>query len=227
MRQTKIVVATRKSADDFFKHSATGKSILRFQHYDADLQLFPNNTVGLPEIYNKIIEESLNTKTNIIFMHDDIHILDTNWIEKTNDALQNFPIIGIAGNKYRHPRQPSWFFRNENFEKDNADNLSGIVAHGKDLNSMSVSYYGPPRQQVKIIDGLYIGITSEAASENGLRFDTRFAFHFYDLDLCRSAQALGIKIGTWDISLMHESGGAFNSEDWTKAKNTYFQKWSD
>lgn len=227
MRPTKIVVATRMSTEDFFRNSATGKSIQKFQNYDAKLELFPENTAGLPSVYNKVLDETQGIDTNIIFMHDDIHIIDTNWLERTNDGLSRYPIVGLAGNKNRRPNQPSWFFRNDRFEKDIDENLSGIVAHGKNLDSMGVSYYGKPKQTVKLIDGLFMAIRSAIANENSIRFDQRFDFHFYDMDFCRLAELKNIEIGTWDISLMHESGGGFNSESWRKSKELYFQKWGN
>ncbi len=47
---------------------------------------------------------------------------------------------------------------------------------------------------------------------SGVRFDPRFAFHYYDLDVCRSARRAGLSLGTWPLPLVHASGG----EPWGK-----------
>ena len=39
-------------------------------------------------------------------------------------------------------------------------------------------------------------------------FDPAFDFHFYDLGpLCQTAREKGLRLGTWHISITHNSGG--------------------
>ena len=55
------------------------------------------------------------------------------------------------------------------------------------------------------------------AVASGLRFDEQFDFHFYDLDFCRQAELKGMTMGTWPISVVHESGGAYGKPAWREA----------
>jgi GT2 family glycosyltransferase len=58
-------------------------------------------------------------------------------------------------------------------------------------------------------------------------FDTRFGFHFYDLDFCRTARAQGLRLGTWPIAITHQSGGAFADPRWQSGLQIYLDKWQD
>ena len=72
----KLVVATRVEEEEIFTSTLTGRS-LRANHPEfLDLKLFAKNTSGLPKLYNQIIRESLNEPSTLVFMHDDLLLLD-------------------------------------------------------------------------------------------------------------------------------------------------------
>ena len=52
-----------------------------------------------------------------------------------------------------------------------------------------------------------------------------FDFHFYDLDICRQFESKQLKMGTWPISVIHESGGAFGTPAWQDSYKKYLEKW--
>lgn len=89
----------------------------------------------------------------------------------------------------------------------------------------NISIYGPSRQLVKLLDGVILAAKSSTLLQNHIFFDERFKFHFYDLDICRQAEINNLSCGTWDIALMHESGGSFQSPDWALGLNEYYKKW--
>jgi hypothetical protein len=60
-----------------------------------------------------------------------------------------------------------------------------------------------------------------------VRFDERFTFHFYDMDFCREVERKGLRMGTWPISVVHESGGAFGSQGWQDGYAKYLAKYPD
>jgi GT2 family glycosyltransferase len=68
---------------------------------------------------------------------------------------------------------------------------------------------------------------SKTLLDNGLHFDERFNFHLYDLDFCRQAEQKGLRMGTWPISVIHESGGSFGSPSWKDGYQEYLGKWPD
>lgn len=222
-----LVVATRASEQDFYKKTATGRSLAFHKPPFVEVRLFPNNTEGLPTVYNRAIRESSGVPTTLIFAHDDLHILDFYWFHRIKEGLNNFGVIGLVGNRRRVPKQPSWAFIDTKFTWDKQENFSGVVGHGKGFPPNGLNIFGSPRQQVVLLDGLLLASENKTLLENNLMFDERFKFHFYDLDFCRQAEVKKISCGTWDLSLIHESGGSFGSEAWKASYQQYLQKWGD
>jgi len=225
--QFTLVVATRATQNAFFTETALGKSLHKQQPHGVELRLFPENTAGLSEVYNTVIDDHAKNSRILVFLHDDIYLLDYYWMHRLHAGLQAFDIVGLAGNARRVARQPGWAFVNEQRQWDSPENLSGIVAHGTSFPPKVWSVFGPTRKKVSLLDGLLLAVQSETLIKNGLRFDPRFRFHFYDLDFCRQAEKLGLTCGTWDLSVMHESGGNFGSPEWQAAYQSYLTKWGD
>jgi GT2 family glycosyltransferase len=141
-------------------------------------------------------------------------------------AVEHFDIVGLAGNRRRVARQPSWAFVDERLTWDKAENLSGRVGHGKGFPS-PVSIYGPTPQKCLLMDGVLLAVRSSVLHKRGLRFDECFQFHFYDLDFCRRAEQLGVSMGTWPIAVIHESGADFGSAGWRSGLLAYVDKWGE
>jgi GT2 family glycosyltransferase len=102
--------------------------------------------------------------------------------------------------------------------------LSGSVAHGRPPNA-KVTVYGDWPAPCELIDGLFLAARKPALSTTGVTFDTRFAIDFYDMDFCRQARKMALVLGTWPMSLCHESDGVRNSATCLKAYETYLDKW--
>ncbi|MBU3597131.1 hypothetical protein ICN22_02050 [Polynucleobacter sp. AP-Basta-1000A-D1] len=221
----KFVVATRQSAEKFWSNGATGVSLALFPSPHLEVVLYPENTKGLSEIYNKEIEQSKYDPCLLVFAHDDLHILDFFWIQQIFNGLSHFGIVGVAGNRRRIPLQPAWAFIDEKLTWDLPENLSGVVGHGSSFPPTAISNFGPPFQEVKLLDGLMLAAFSETLIKNHMRFDEKFKFHFYDMDFCRQAEVRGISMGTIPLSLIHQSGGNFGSEDWKSSYQKYLNKW--
>ena len=224
--KVKLVIATKAKQADFFETTATGRSLKRLNFGQLHLRLFAENATGLPKLYNQAIRESANDPAMLVFLHDDLHILSFDWIAQLAASMAQYQIVGLAGNKRRVPGQGIWLFPHGDGKHDLPENLSGTVAHGKSYpGQSSVGYFGPAPQQVKLLDGLLLCGMSTTFLENDLFFDERFDFHFYDLDLCRSAEQKAITCGTWPVSVMHESAGNFGSESWRAGFARYLEKW--
>jgi len=223
----KVVIASRASELDFYKTTATGRSLAFNLPSFVDVRLFPNNTKGLPTVYNQAIRESINDPSLLVFAHDDLHIVDFFWAYRIIEGLTHFDVLGLAGNLRRVPKQPSWAFIDTNLTWDASENLSGIVGHGEGFPPSSLIFSGQTRQRVILLDGLLLASDSKTLIKNNLFFDERFQFHFYDLDFCRQAELKNVSCGTWDLSLIHESGGSFGSEGWRSSYQQYLNKWGD
>jgi len=221
----RLVCATRESTAQFFEKTALGRSLRIYKSPMIELRLFPQNASGLSTVYNHAIEEAQGEAVVLAFMHDDIHLCDFFWPNHVMHALERFDVVGLAGNKRRVARQPSWAFIDDRFTWDKPENLSGMVGHGRGFPPDVLSFYGPPFQQVKLLDGLMLACHSDMLHKRNIRFDPRFAFHFYDMDFCRQADALGVTMGTCAISVIHESGGSFGSPAWRSSFEKYLAKW--
>jgi hypothetical protein len=221
----RFVVGTRETRETFATHTALGRSLALYRYEFVELRPFFENKRGLPEIYNLAIEESRHDPAILVFVHDDVHLLDYFFADRVVRSLERFQLIGLAGNKRRVPRQPSWAFVDDQLTWDLPENLSGVVGHGKSFPPSNLSVFGLPGQEVKLLDGLMLIARSQTLIDNELRFDETFDFHFYDMDLCRQAEEKAVSMGTFALPVMHESGGNFGSEGWRKGYQSYLDKW--
>lgn len=223
----RIVVATREDTEGFFGRCATGRSLALRDWPDVEVRLYPRNGAGLPDVYNQEIERARTSPAILVFVHDDVHICDFWWRTQIRAGLDRFQLIGLCGNRRRVPHQPTWAHLDVNGTVDADENLSGIVAHGSGIPASCLDVYGPSCQPVKLLDGLLLAARSETFIENGVRFEPRLPFHFYDLDLCRQWDAKALTMGTWSISVVHESAGSYSSPGWAAAYKSYLEKWGD
>ncbi len=222
-----FVVASRLTESDFETKSALAKSLAAYESDKIEVALYAENENGLPSVYNHAIKYASQDNDIFVFCHDDIYILDFYWIDQLISGLEQFDIVGLAGSKIRVKNQPSWLFQDITFKKIDGSSLSGIVAHGKSLPPTILSIYGAPLQEVELLDGVFLACRRSTLIDNKLSFDERFKFHFYDLDFCRSARTMGLRLGTIMLSVMHESPGNFGNLSWIDAYEDYLQKWGD
>jgi GT2 family glycosyltransferase len=220
----RFVCATRESREDFPTKTALGRSLALFKYPFVELRLFPSNSVGLPTLYNTAIREAAADPAIMVFVHDDVFLCDFFWPNHMYAGLRTFDIVGLAGNKRRVPNQPSWFFKDIELHPDSPENYSGLVAHGTSYPP-EINFYGPPCQRVKLLDGLMLIANSETLLSKQISFDERFEFHFYDLDFCRQAELRKLSLGTWTLSVIHQSAGAFGTPSWRAAYVKYLEKW--
>lgn len=221
--QIEIITATRYSVADFQKKSALGQSLERLADTNISLRLVVDNKRGLPSVYNDGIAAA-GAGNILVFMHDDVWIDDYFFAQRIIDGLAAFDLVGVAGNRRRNAAQPAWQFLDIDFNLDDPKNLSGHVAHGPNPLG-AVSKYGPVPVECELLDGVLLAIRKSVLMQHDLHFDTRFNFHFYDLDFCREARKNGLKIGTWPIAITHQSGGAFGREPLLEAFKIYIKKW--
>lgn len=222
----RLICATRETREQFTAKTALGRSLQLFPFPFIELRLFPENSTGLPKLYNIALKEAESDPAILIFIHDDVQLLDVFWPTHIVQGLDVFDVVGVVGNKRRLPAQPSWCFKDTQWNLDEHDvYLSGIVAHGSSWPATNVSFYGPTFERVKLLDGLLIACRSETLIANKLFFDEDFDFHFYDMDFCRQAEVLNLRLGTWSISTLHASEGQLNQASWRSAYAKYLDKW--
>jgi GT2 family glycosyltransferase len=221
-----IVTATRKSEAGFRKETALGISLRRLS-YDKRLvaRVAFENRRGLPEIFNAGIAAAGDDDI-LVFMHDDVWIDDIYFGDRIVEGLKAFDVIGVAGNRRRVPKQPSWAFVSNIANNLDHPNLSGSVAHGKHPFG-ALEYFGPVPGECELLDGMFLAARKSVLAASEVAFDPRFDFHFYDMDICRSAKLRGLRLGTWPICLTHQSSGAFGGASWFAMYTAYLAKWKD
>jgi GT2 family glycosyltransferase len=221
-----VIIATRLSKDDFWDKSATALSLRRLEY---DSRWVPRvafeNKQGLPDIYNAHISAGV-TDSIVIFIHDDVWIDDSFFFDRIVAGLQVYDVLGVAGNRCRIPFQASWLFLDTHFTRDDDTNLSGVVAHGENPFG-SISFFGTVPADCELMDGVLLAAKKELLTANKVLFDPQFDFHFYDMDFCRHAKQQGLHLGTWPISLTHQSIGTAKMQHWLQGYYRYIQKWGD
>jgi GT2 family glycosyltransferase len=245
MTPIRLVTATRLSRERFWKESLLGQSLRLFpKELMPELAIvFDNewpNTRGLPEIYNAAIE-SADKNTFLLFVHDDVFIHDVFLGHRLNEAMMGADVVGLAGSRSSDPRQPSWLLKFNAeldavaWQQDPDIALSGAVSHMRTTQldegerlpppEPHLSIYGETPAECHLLDGLFLAAKAWQLKNTGLRFDPRFAFHLYDLDFCRSARKVGLKLGTWPILVTHASPGNFQSDAFKEGARRYLSKW--
>lgn len=221
-----IVCATRESEPRFYQNSALGRTLQHsYPNFPIQRKIFFNNARPLAACYNEAIEDS-GADDILVFIHDDVFLVDFFWMDKLHWGFQHFDVLGVAGNKRRVPKQPGWAFINEQFKWDDISNLSGVVGHGNGF-PCKVTGFGPPGQMCKLLDGVLLSAKKSALDKSKIRFDPFFDFHFYDMDFCRQCELAELRMGTVPLCIIHESGGDFTSMSWKDNLAKYLKKWGD
>lgn len=228
-RKVRVVCATRRAENDFWRSSALGRSIAiwrKDQRLVFDIAFA--NSRGLPAVYNGAMDRAADNEL-LLFIHDDVWLDDPLWLDKLFLAAKRYDVCGLAGNRRRVKGQPTWLHTRVNDGTGEAvldsANLSGSVAHGAKPDAAELYVFGPAPADCELLDGLFIAACALHLRRAHVRFDERFSFHYYDLDFCRSARARGLSVGTWPIAVVHQSPGAVGGPDWKEAKAAYLQKW--
>jgi hypothetical protein len=223
----RIVCATRKSEREFFEQTQTGKSLMAVKaSSQAELALYADNSAGLGEVYNMAIDACRENPRILVFVHDDCLIADFFWADRVREGLAWFDVVGVAGNRRRLPRQPSWIIADPGGRQDDYSNLSGCIGQGLRFPPERLDFFGPSGAECKLLDGVFLAARSDVLHGRGLRFDPRFRFHFYDMDFCRTAERLNCRMGTIRLSLVHASMGSLD-DAWRDGYRAYIAKWQD
>lgn len=223
-----FVCCTRLSQADFDAKAALAISLKPFLSDHVRIIAAYQNTEGLSAVYNRVIDTLLpvvDPEDVFVFCHDDVLIVDYYWIDRLLIALNRYDVVGLAGSTKRVPRQPSWFFLDDTFMNVDQSTLSGVIGHGKQFPLNVISNYGAPDQEVELLDGLFIAATAKTLIQSGVRFDDEFSFHFYDMDFCRTARKVGLRLGTAALSVVHQSAGNTHTQNWRDAYKRYLNKW--
>ena len=177
--------------------------------------------VGLPEIYNSMLDESKTENDIIVFMHDDIEFLKFGWgaeILRLFNEHKDYGIIGVAGSAEFDSNGAWWQYKKK----------YGQVLHrhnGKSWLTAFSPLLDKDLQEVCVIDGLFMGVHRKRISK---KFNEKFKFDYYDITFCLDNFLDGeTKIGvTTNIRLAHNSVGQMR-EGWYTAREEVNKIYND
>lgn len=224
----RFVAATRMSEHEFWHRTLLGKRLHEWRNIpDITTQIAFENSTGLSTVYNKAIQSADNSEI-IVFIHDDAWLMQDSCLSEIRRGLQKYEVLGVAGNQRRFPGQQTWYLRvNERNEYClDRPHLSGAVRYGS-VHATELNQFGPWPAECELLDGVFLAARVDVLRRVGLHFDEQFDFHFYDLDFCRAARAMRLKIGTWPIQLLHGSRGNPGEKKWEINFKKYIGKWGE
>lgn len=220
--QLLIVSATRHQQDAFWSQSLLGRSLARQAHAGYGHCISYANTSPLALTYNRGLDQAPEASV-VVFCHDDLWLGDEPLAPQLAAALERFDLVGVAGNRRRDAGAQAWWLRADGSAWD-WPNLVGGLRHGSP-GAAQLQTYGPSPAPASLLDGVFLAGRAGRLRGAGLRFDPTFPFHLYDLDLCRSAEQAGLRLGVWPLNLIHASGIAAITPSWKACGLLYHQKW--
>lgn len=159
-----------------------------------------HDALSLAEGYNRGFRRARGNI--VIFSHDDVTFLDTQFAQKIAARMQSWDVLGFAGAS--RLISPVWFAAQEH--------LHGAVCHWirNYAHRLAFTIYGaqdwPVTGGIEVLDGLCMIARHEVASAIGFDDETFDSWHLYDCDFSFAAHLAGYRIGVCcDIPYIHAS----------------------
>ncbi|HEV3238818.1 MAG TPA: glycosyltransferase [Casimicrobiaceae bacterium] len=141
----------------------------------------------------------------IVFSHDDVEILATDFGPRLLRRLAECDVLGIAG--ATRATAPAWAFAGWPF-------LHGSVIY-PDATGYRVTVYSrvaPLARGIRVMDGVFLAMRREVAQRVGWDAQTCDGFHGYDVDFTLRAAQAGLRLAVAsDLGVVHRSYGSFDA----------------
>ena len=174
--------------------------------------------------YNNAVRDigALNENDVVIFLHDDITILEKDFNEKIEMYFKYKKNVGIAGviGTTIFPEAGGWWM------VDRQIHTRGKIMQGHPhkepylMNDKTGMY-----DDLVSIDGCIMMIRGSVFHKFRFDEETYDGFHFYDVDTCLEIMKMGLDVGTIDVLVQHESEGPMPAT-WQTNKDKFIQKWT-
>jgi len=195
-------------------------------NYHALLSGVPHEIIGihdarsLCEGYNRGIRRA--TGEILVFSHDDIEIVSSDFAAKLLAHLTRFDLIGVAGTtrliggNWLHAGWP---------------HIHGqIGSPGEKPGSIKVRVFqirGVATENAQAMDGVFLAVRREVVERIGFDEVTLDGWHLYDLDFTYSAHLAGFRAAIChDLCLVHDSSGDY-SREWQYSARRFEEKHRD
>jgi tetratricopeptide (TPR) repeat protein len=176
--------------------------------YDQALSDWPHDIVriadatSLAEGYRRGVAAA--TGEIVIFTHDDVEILATDFGHRLMRRLAECDVLGVAG--ATRATGPAWPFAGWPF-------LHGSVIYpdGAGYRVTAYSRTVPIAHNIRVIDGVLLAMRREVALRIGWDAETCDGFHGYDVDFTLRAAQAGLRLAVAsDLGVVHRSYGSFD-----------------
>lgn len=140
----------------------------------------------------------------VIFCHDDVEILATDFGHRLARRLAECDVLGIAG--ATRATGPAWPFAGWPF-------LHGSVIYPEGAGYRVTAYSRtlPIAHNIRVMDGVFLAMRREVALRIGWDAETCTGFHGYDVDFTLRAAQAGLRLAVAsDLSVVHRSYGSFD-----------------
>jgi hypothetical protein len=159
----------------------------------------------------------------LAFIHQDVALSETDWLEKAEAFLRKAPDLGVAGvaGMLHSPRLSIWQVGTARVE-----NRLGRVATGPEKTQLLCKTAVTEPTAVQTLDELVLMIPTDVFSR--LQFDeaTCDNWHLYGVDYALSVGTLGLKAYVLPLPAQHKSTG-FVDERYFRTLKKIFQKHRD
>ena len=217
-----VIAATRLEEDDFRRETLLGRSLERPSHSQYGRCISHAHHAPLADADNRGLEQAVDD-TMVVFCHDDVWLGDDPLEPALTEALNHFDLVGVVGNSRRSPGQQAWWLNPADGSRDHP-HVVGQIKHGSPEAAL-LQAYGPSPAPAALLDGAFLAGRAAVLREAGLRFDPLLPHHFHDLDLCRSAEQAGLRLGVWPLDLIRSSSGSAFSSAWKASLLIDRHKW--
>jgi hypothetical protein len=221
MNKLLIVTCTRAKTDKEFETRPIFQSFKKQYESNSNIEpyIFKNNTRGLSQCYNEIINNPSNKDKTVLFVHDDVMLEDMFLYEKL--IASPYSITGLAGAKSFNKALDRLAWHLCAPKQD----YVGEVAHFQN-NNIWTTVFGPTRSRALIIDGLFISCKVSDLINAGLSFDELFGFHFYDIAFCLRAHEKKVSCGVLPIRVIHHGlGDSMLTSLWEQANMSFKEQY--
>jgi len=221
----KFVIARNKDDKEIYE-KYIGKYFSNRETVSYDVFDKEGETLTLTKKYNDAIEhikDSLNDNDIVIFVHNDVEILDKCFEEKVEMVFSN-PKIGLLGviGCLEYKENCMWW-------ANEPDKLVGHIVQEHSNNEETHLIKGNIGYSDNVIccDGLMLMIRGKILKD-GMRFDEQFDFNFYDISFCLDMLInTEYKVAVADILVKHKSEGLGSlTDEWKIGKEKLIQKYT-
>ena len=218
MKRVYLVTATRAKTEEEFAKRPIYKSLQKYYELysreDFDFNIVNNNTEGLSTVYNKFLTEE-HKNDIVLFVHDDVIISELFLVEHLRKSP--FAVTGLAGTALVDltAEKCAWHLMSKR------ESMRGEVKHIKD-NNIWTTVFGPTIGSVVMLDGLFLAVDVEKILQRGVKFNTEFDFHHYDLAFSQECVNSSLNIGVMPINVIHYGlGDSMLTQDWEDSNKKF------